>query len=319
MTDSQIRQKIIKMTRNQLEHAFIKLSRSRQPSDEQMGSIMNGFDLTPGHVPPPKPVRSMDDQILDFGMQLRAYDMEKDAVRATERGEECMIIIKNILAEVLGDVLNSLQGQTVDVEEGSHLSTDSVLRLYDIANLLVECNTKVDGNRWRIRMLVELGRAMVTFTAASTSAGLAMPPMQSRLVTKIITSMDFYVQDLEAHTQGLVGEGGQLNDFVTALTLDPSRDEDEPTMPLTMENLNRLSGDDNYRTQKQQPPPDTPSHYQDHYSVVSDDLATEGENFRPEAMARWAGLDWNGGNHDDDDYSDDERLSYNSDYQSPWH
>ena len=110
-----------------------------------------------------------------------------------------------------------------------------------------------------------------------------------------------------------------MDDLGTAYTVDPtSHGEDEPKMPFTKENANRLSRDDNYRDQGQQTPSDSPSHYQDHYSVVCDDFTTEGEIFRPEAMARWAGLDWNGGNHKDDDYSDDERLSCNGDYESPW-
>jgi hypothetical protein len=320
MTDSQLRQKIVKMTRNQLEHAFIKLSRSHQPSYEQMTSILNGLDLTPLSVPLKKPVRSLDDQVYDFGVQLREYDTEKDVVRATQCGEKCMDIIKNILAEVLGDVRGSLQGKKLDLDERYQLWLNRLDALFNLVDLLGECITTVDRTCWAAHMVVEVGSAMVTFAAASTNAGLAMTLMQSRQVTEMTTSLNTCVEELKEHIRKLEGEGEELDDLGTAYTVDPtSHGEDEPQMPFTTENVNRLLRDDNYRDQEQQTPSDSPSHYQDHHSVVSDDLTTEGEIFRPAAMARWAGLDWNGGNHDDDDYSDDERLSYNSDYESPWH
>ena len=294
------------MTRNQLEHALLKLSRS-QPSDEQMGSI-----LAPP-VPITKPVKSLDDQILDFGIHLKSYDTENNSLSGIKYEEKCMEVVKSILAEMEGDVRESLQGKKVDIDEGCKLWSSRVDSLFEIAKLVVSCNTKSVG-----RILAEIARAMVILISTTPVAALGLTSIEAATVQETCTTMMRLIDCLEKDTPDLNGRVERLNDLVIAHAIDRiSHGEDEPKMPFAKEDVNRLPNDDNYRTQEQQPPSDTPSHYQDDYSVVSDDLTTEGENFRPEAMARWAGLDWNGGNHDDDDYSDDERLSYNSDYESP--
>jgi hypothetical protein len=69
------------------------------------------------------------------------------------------------------------------------------------------------------------------------------------------------------------------------------------SMTLTLETLSILSRNANYREQQQLP---------------SDPSS--------KAIARWAGLDWSyEGDSGDDEYSDDGKLSYNSDYESTWH
>jgi hypothetical protein len=72
MTESQVRLEMGKMSRDQLENAFIQLSQSHQPSNESVASLLRGDDLLLENTPITKRVETFIDQVSRFQTHCRS-------------------------------------------------------------------------------------------------------------------------------------------------------------------------------------------------------------------------------------------------------
>ena len=187
--------------------------------------------------------------------------------------------------------------------------------LFKILESIIKCDYEELTEYWGDQMVIHLVRGLRELSAAFLNLQPMTIPDQSIKITEAwqlvaqhhdrLQSHLLDLADVEERKDAIYSVKRELDGVYDMMhermkgTHAALVDIKTPTnsMTLILENLSILSRNANYREQQQ----------------TSSDPSSK-------AIARWAGLDWGyGGDSGDEEYSDDERLSYSSDYQSPWH
>lgn len=104
MTESQVRLEMGKMSRDQLENAFIKLSQSHQPSDESVATLLGGDDLLLVYTPITKRVETFVDQVDRFGTHMKVFKLDMNHETRILHGGTTKLYLDWVLGVVVGDV-----------------------------------------------------------------------------------------------------------------------------------------------------------------------------------------------------------------------
>jgi hypothetical protein len=109
MTESQVRLEMGKMSRDQLENTFIKLSQSHQPSNESVASLLRGDDLLLENTPITKRVETFIDQVDRFETHMKVFKSDMDHAVRRIHGGITKLCLDWVIEVVVGDVQVSLR------------------------------------------------------------------------------------------------------------------------------------------------------------------------------------------------------------------
>jgi hypothetical protein len=184
MTESQVRLEMDKMSRDQLENAFIKLSQSHQPSDESVASLLGGDDFLPEYTPITKRVETFIDQVSRFETQMLIFKSDMHHVMRGIHGGITKLCLDWVLEVVVGDVQVSLRREALTFEQGLQLWSNGMCALFKILESIIKCDYEELTEYWGDQMVIHLVRGLRELSAAFLNLEPMKIPDQSIKITE---------------------------------------------------------------------------------------------------------------------------------------